>query len=99
MFWNDQVETLAERLLRGKAKHAGRSAIPPDNFARTVCVDDGIGELIENFLSQELVFQGWSYLNQQYRMRFPESGTGRDSGTRGRKLAPAGKPLYCVPRN
>jgi hypothetical protein len=58
MLRNDQVETSAECFLREEAKQTDRSAIPSDNFARSVRVDDGIGKLIDNSLSQEPVFHG-----------------------------------------
>ena len=48
MFGNNQIETLAERVLRGEAEQSGRSAVPADDRARTVCIDDGICDLISD---------------------------------------------------
>ncbi|SRR5229473_2201102 len=39
MLGNDQIETLAERLLCGVTKQCSRGAVPPDDFARAVCID------------------------------------------------------------
>jgi hypothetical protein len=52
MLGNDQIETLAERLLRGITKQCSRGAVPPDDFARAVCIDDSICDLIEDSVSQ-----------------------------------------------
>ena len=47
MFGNDQVETLAECLLRGEAEQCGSGAVPAGDRPRAVCIDDGISDLIE----------------------------------------------------
>src|SRR5713101_71746 len=52
MLGNDQIETLAERLLRGVTKQCSRGAVPPDDFARAVCIDDSICDLVEDSVSQ-----------------------------------------------
>src|SRR5437764_3609568 len=52
MLGNDQIETLAERLLRGITKQCSGGAVPPDDFATAVCIDDSICDLIEDFVSQ-----------------------------------------------
>jgi hypothetical protein len=52
MLWNDQIETLPDRLFRGEAEHGHRSAIPSRDITRSVCIDDSIGNLIENCLRQ-----------------------------------------------
>ena len=52
MLGNDQIETLAERLLRGVTKQCSRGAVPPDHFARAVCIDDSICDLVEDSVSQ-----------------------------------------------
>ena len=48
MLGNDQSEALAERLLRGVTKQYSRGAVPPDDFARAVCIDDSICDLVED---------------------------------------------------
>src|SRR6476620_1544900 len=59
MLGNDQLEALAERLLRGVTKQCSRGAVPPDHFARAVCIDDSICDLVEDSVSQlGLVFHG-----------------------------------------
>ena len=51
MFGNDQIETLAERFLRGKAEQCGRGLIPANDDARATCVDDRVSDLIDNHFS------------------------------------------------
>src|SRR5260370_14482043 len=51
MLGNDQVEILAERLLRRVAKQSGGRAGPQDDLAGTVCIDHGIRGLVENLFS------------------------------------------------
>jgi hypothetical protein len=65
MLGNDQIETLAERLLRGITKQCSRGAVPPDDFARAVCIDDSICDLIEDAVSQlGPVFRGTSFASE-----------------------------------
>src|SRR5258706_3277399 len=52
MLGNDQIETLAERLLRGVTKQCSRGAVPPNDFARAVCIDDSVCDLVEDSVSQ-----------------------------------------------
>jgi hypothetical protein len=63
MLGNDQIETLAER--RGITKQCSRGAVPPDDFARAVCIDDSICDLIEDVVSQlGPVFHGTSFASE-----------------------------------
>jgi hypothetical protein len=52
MLGNDEIETFAERLIRGVTKQSGRGAVPPGDLARPVCIDDGICNLIEDSVGQ-----------------------------------------------
>lgn len=59
MFGNDQVETLAERVLRGETEQSSRSSVPANDNAQAVCIDNRVSNLIDNPLSQlGLVFHG-----------------------------------------
>src|SRR5437773_10769166 len=76
MLGNDQIETLAERLLRGVTKQYSRGAVPPDDFARAVCIDDSICDLVEDSVSQlGPVFHGHALRFRSCRFaRYPSAG-------------------------
>ena len=76
MLGNDQIETLAERLLRGVTKQCSRGAVPPDHFARAVCIDDSICDLVEDSVSQVgPVFQGHALRSRSCRFaRYSSAG-------------------------
>src|SRR5262249_15318874 len=56
---NDQLDTLAERLLGRIAKQHGRGVVPANDRSRAVFTDNGVRELIENSFGQfRLIFHG-----------------------------------------
>src|ERR1700746_1453930 len=48
MFGNNQIETLAKRVLRGEAEQSGRSSVPANDNAQVVCIDDRVSDFIDN---------------------------------------------------
>jgi hypothetical protein len=52
MLGNDQIEALAKRLFRRKAKQRGTGAIPPNDCSGAVGTDHSVSDLIENRLGQ-----------------------------------------------
>src|SRR5580704_9289555 len=62
MFGNNQIETLAKRVLRGEAEQSGRSSVPANDNAQAVCIDDRVSDLIDNpFCQLGLVFHGHAF--------------------------------------
>jgi hypothetical protein len=61
MLGNDQIDTLAKRLLRRIAEQCGRGAVPAYDRPGAVCINDGVSDLIENQVSQfETIVHGAS---------------------------------------
>jgi hypothetical protein len=68
MFGNNQIETLAKRVLRGEAEQSGRSSVPANDNAQAVCIDDRVSDLIDNpFCQLGLVFHGHAFRIRSHR--------------------------------
>src|SRR5260221_4982895 len=83
MLGNDQIEALAERLLRRVTKQCSRGAVPPDDFARAVCINDSICDLVDDSVSQlALVFHGHFFPSEAVGLRAIQRRHGRPSDLR-----------------
>ena len=72
MFGNDQIETLAERVLRREAEQSGRSAVPANDNTQAACIDDRVSDLIDNPFSQlGPVFHGHAFRIRNHLSRCP----------------------------
>src|SRR4029077_20643230 len=92
MFGNNQIETLAKRVLRGEAEQSGRSSVPANDNAQTVCIDDRVSDLIDNpFCQLGLTFHGHAFrrILQSYARCYHEVRTHRSLD----KDAPVSRPF------